>query len=160
MTSFLRTLCAPTLAACFFVGCGGKTGAVEDLAEADAGAPPGVGQPDSSEPDSSQVETNPPDAGVCVSIDPSSYDVACNVDADCVTVGSGTICSGDCELCRGQYAALHDGVATIAISAAALAKYNADTSALESSCQVVEETMCTGFPAACVEHQCAIGQGG
>jgi hypothetical protein len=43
----------------------------------------------------------PADAGACVNIDPSAYDRSCKVDADCTSIRSGQVCSGQCD-CGGD----------------------------------------------------------
>ena len=164
MVSFLRSVRAAAAMTCLLVACGGRTSVVEDTLSADAAAsvdpPASVDAAAPADPPASVDAAVAVDAGRCVSIDPSSYDASCNVDSDCVTVGSGTLCINDCVLCRGQYAQLHHGIATLAINAAARAKYDADTDVLKGACPVVEDTMCAGFPATCEKHQCVAGQGG
>jgi hypothetical protein len=43
----------------------------------------------------------PPDAGVCVNVDVSTYDQSCTVDSDCVEISAGLLCDKDC-LCGGS----------------------------------------------------------
>jgi hypothetical protein len=51
----------------------------------------------------------------------SSYDQSCNIDADCVTITSGNLCSGDCR-CGGS-----------TINKSGLATYESETSGLGAS---------------------------
>jgi hypothetical protein len=47
------------------------------------------------------VDAGPPDSGVCVNVDLSTYDLSCKSDSDCIEITSGEICSGSCA-CGGS----------------------------------------------------------
>lgn len=134
MTRFLRTLRASTFGLSLLVACGGKTDAGPD-----SGATPA---------DTTAVQ--------CLAIDEdaSHYDLSCNVDSDCVLVGVGTICGGDCFVCEGRYTPAHDAEgATLAISTNALPKYNAGTRGLASAC-TADDQQCVACHVFCSKHQC------
>jgi len=48
-----------------------------------------------------EIDAGPPDAGACVNIDLSTYDVSCKVDSDCTQITSGEVCDRNCA-CGGS----------------------------------------------------------
>jgi hypothetical protein len=53
------------------------------------------------------VTIRPLDGGVCVNVDPSAYDRSCDTAADCRSIASGMVCSGNC-LCANSAISVYD----------------------------------------------------
>jgi hypothetical protein len=79
-------------------GCGGavaSTSAAPDGGAAQGAPSATTGTSDTRGPvDASSVDRGPPDGGVCVVIDTSSFDSSCVEDTDCVPASVGKLCSG------------------------------------------------------------------
>jgi len=119
-----RLLLAPALAAGLLVACAGRT-------TASSGAPDGAAG----------------DGAACVSVELSSYDQSCNVDADCVEITSGSVCNGSCQ-CGGS-----------AINVDGESRYRSQVAGITAG-----ECPCfAGGNPTCVDHTCTLcspGPGG
>lgn len=48
------------------------------------------------QPDDATAPPPPPDAPVCVDLDPSTFNQSCTQSSDCISVTAGELCTGDC----------------------------------------------------------------
>ena len=91
----------------FLAACGGRT---ESASGPDAATSFETGSSASDAGQAAYDASTGPESGgsttgdgdVCVTIDPSTYDLSCHTDADCVTVSAGTICAGYNGICGGS----------------------------------------------------------
>lgn len=136
----LSLFALPALLA-LFAACGGTTTGSQgnDGGTPDAISPDGsfdshtVGTPETGSPP-------PSDAGMCIDIDLSTYDISCTGDSDCISVTAGEICTGGCA-CGGA-----------TINASGSARYQAALNQVQTlgcPCHAL------GLPA-CVNKQCTI----
>lgn len=91
-----------TAVALALASCGGTVASAVDGGASDGSTPAHDGCPSvaaalcTGSQDAGVADTGAaPDARVCMTVDPTSYDQTCTADPDCVAAGGGTFCSGE-----------------------------------------------------------------
>jgi hypothetical protein len=125
-----RWILALVAAGALAVACGGR-----------ATGPGGDGSSSGASSSGGVTSSGTSSGGACVTVDASTYDASCAVDADCTSIRSGLVCSGGCD-CGGD----------TPINVSGEARYEASIAGLElTACPCPMSP-----PVRCVAQRCTV----